>query len=290
MKTIAGVTLGGERGLHAPAMAGSIFYDRDMSVSDHKQGIFNEEKVMAALKAQTEWSEKTGVPEMVDIVASTPEAIKRYIDFVTSHTQAPILIDGSSEEVRLAGLQYCKDKGIVDRAIYNSISSHSTEDELGAIKASGCTNAVLLAYNPTDFSAEGKRKVVFDTLLPMADKAGIKNPIIDTAVIDLPSLGVSSNLIMELKSEGFLVGNSPHNAISRWVGLKSKMGKEAVKPCSATANSVAAAWGADFILYGPIRHAELVFPPVAMVIAALGQLPMEKGKMPSMNHPMFKIA
>ncbi len=68
-----------------------------------------------------------------------------------------------------------------------------------------------------------------------------------------------------------------------------KMGEQVVKPCTASAMAVAAALGADFVLYGPVEDAKIVFPAVAMVDVALSQIAMERGVKPEKVHPRYKI-
>jgi len=75
-----------------------------------------------------------------------------------------------------------------------------------------------------------------------------------------------------------------------WRGLKPKFGKEAVKPALSSSCVMAAAVGADFILYGPIKDAKIVFPAVAMVDAAYGYLATESGGRLDRSHPLFRIA
>lgn len=93
-----------------------------------------------------------------------------------------------------------------------------------------------------------------------------------------------------MEKYGLVVGTAAHNALGTWPGLRKKMGKEAVKPCTAVLDALTTAWGGDFVIYGPIANAGLVFPAVTMVDACLGQLRLEAGQMPGPNHPLFKIA
>lgn len=68
------------------------------------------------------------------------------------------------------------------------------------------------------------------------------------------------------------------------------MGRQAIYPSIAAASVIPMAVGADFVMYGPIEHAEYVFPSVAMTDAEYGQLRIEPGKMLDSSHPIFKIA
>ena len=58
----------------------------------------------------------------------------------------------------------------------------------------------------------------------------------------------------------------------------------------ASACAITVACGANFVLYGPISHADYVFPAIAMVDAAFAQLAMEERVMPDPKYPVFKIA
>jgi tetrahydromethanopterin S-methyltransferase subunit H len=94
----------------------------------------------------------------------------------------------------------------------------------------------------------------------------------------------------ELKDEtGLPVGCGAHNAVALWRGLKTKMGEHAVKPCLASVNAATTAVGADFILYGPIDDAKVVFPAVAMVDTAYSQTLMEKKVQIPKDHPRYRI-
>jgi len=103
-----------------------------------------------------------------------------------------------------------------------------------------------------DFTSAGRISAVKE-LVNRRLEFGIAKPLIDTCVIDLPSLGPALPALFELKDEmGLPTGCGAHNAVSLWRGSKNKMEERAVKPCLASVNAAAAAVGADFILYGPI--------------------------------------
>jgi tetrahydromethanopterin S-methyltransferase subunit H len=125
----------------------------------------------------------------------------------------------------------------------------------------------------------------------MAQSAGIEKPLIDTVVLDIPSLGMACRAIHELRKEfGLPVGSGAHNAVGTWKGLKKKMGKQATDPSMAAACAITIAAGANFVLYGPIEFADYMFPTLAMVDAAYAQLSIEDGNRPDPQHPIFKIA
>lgn len=293
--SINGIPMGGEMGENPTVLIGSIFYDRHRIVQDMNLGIFDEARAEELIKRQDEWATKTGCPAMIDVIGSTPEAIKRYLAFVVAVSDSPFLVDGSSPAVRLAGMEWCAENNLLERAVYNSLSAESKQEEFAALQELGCKSAILLCMNATDFTLKGRLRVLEGDgspgLLERARAAGIENLLMDPGIVDIPSMGTAQGFQAHVKEKhGAIVGAAPHNAISCWTGLRSKFGQQAVRPCTAVTDALMTAWGGDFVLYGPIAHAQLAFPVVAMVDAALGQLRLEEGYLPSMNHPMFKIA
>jgi tetrahydromethanopterin S-methyltransferase subunit H len=227
---------------------------------------------------------------MLDIVGSTPGAIKKFLAFAAEVAEVPVLIDSPMIEARVAGLEYAKETGIIDRVVYNSLILQHKQEELQKIKDTGLDSAILLAYDPKAFTTIGRIEAIRE-LLRVAHKIGINKPLIDTCVLDIPSLGMALRSLFDLKNElGLPTGCGAHNAVSTWRGLKGKMGKEAIKPVIASASAITAAVGADFVMYGPIEDSRYVFPAVAMTNAAFGFLLVEKKERLDRKHPLFRIA
>jgi len=288
---VGDVTVGGRLGESPTVLVGSIFYYRQRSLDFKEEtGEFNQLECERLTKAQEEFSDKTGLPCMLDVVLPSKKWISKVLGFVTSITDSPIFLDAASAEIRLAALDYAKQTGILDKCVYNSLSPESKVTEFDKIKEVGLKSAVLLAFDTKNMTAAG-RVAAIKQLLPSATQSGIEKIFIDAAVLDVPTLGSAFKAIFDVKNElGYPAGCGAHNAIGTWKGLRMKMGLQAVKPCSAVANALTIAAGADWILYGPIEDAPYVFPSVAMVDAAFAQLLIERGKAPSPSHPIFKIA
>jgi len=148
---------------------------------------------------------------------------------------------------------------------------------------------VLLTFT-SDITTKGRLNT-FKKLLDAVTKVGVRNILVDTCVIDVPSLGLAMHAIFKIKDEfGYPAGCGAHNAVATWRGLKKKMGEIAVKPALAVANTIPVVVGADFILCGPIEHADIVFPTIAMIDAIYGFMLREKGIMVGREHPLFRIA
>jgi tetrahydromethanopterin S-methyltransferase subunit H len=289
--TVGKVRIGGTIGENPTVLIGSIFYYGQKNLNFREEtGDFNRKKCERLIKLQEEFSDKTGLPCMFDVVFSSKKWINLIIDFITSVTDAPILLDAPSAEIRLAALDYARESGIQDRCVYNSLNPESKKAEYDKLKEVRLQAAVLLAYNTKDITSGGRVSSI-KQLLPQAIESGIEKILMDACVLDVPTLGLAFKAIFDLKNElGYPAGCGAHNATETWRGLKTKMGSEAAKPCAAVANTLTIAAGADFILYGPVEDAPFVFPAVAMVNVAFAQLLIEKGELPLSTHPIFRIA
>lgn len=286
---IGGIRVGGYPGANPTVLIGSAFYHGHKVNVDEETGEFDTEEAEKRIRAQDEFSELTGNPCMLDVVGATPQAIEKHLEFAAQVTQAPLLIDGTTVDVRLAGLEYVAKAGLADRVVYNSIQPGIGDEELSAIGNAGVQSAILLTYYLQDFTAKGRVQAVRE-MLPRLQEAGIKELIVDTCVMDLATMGQACSAMHDIKNEfGLPVGGGVHNAVAMWKGLKKKMGAEAEKPCTASALALAVGVGADFLMYGPVEDAKYAFPAVAMVDTMLSQLFVERGGRLEKTHPRFRI-
>jgi len=292
MRSVCGINMGGDPGETPALLAGSIFYDRQKIVTDPIAGLFNKNEAKKMIDLQSKWSEMTGIPCCADVIASTPEAMKTYLDFVVENFDGPIMVDGTSGAVKIAGIRHMAAKDLSNRVIYNSISPESTREEFKAIGECGVKAVVVLLVECADFSAESKIKMMTkkDGLIAKLKTEDVTEFLVDPGIIDLPSIGIAVEVMSKAKEMGYLPGTAAHNAISTWSGLKTKIGDNFKKPATAVVNALTVAWGGEFVIYGPMGLADTVFPAVAMVEAALAQSTMERGKCPDLSHPLFRIS
>ena len=102
---ISGVKIGGLPGLNPTVLISSIFYNKDKLVLNAMKGEFDKNAAEDSLSLLATMTEKTGNPTMLDIVATTPESIVKYLEFLVDATEFPLIIDGSdSPAVNSAGL------------------------------------------------------------------------------------------------------------------------------------------------------------------------------------------
>ncbi len=286
---IGGVNVGGRPGAVPTVLIGSIFYHGHDVHTNEDRGEFDADETLKRIQLQDDFSERTGNPCMLDVVGSTPESMERHLEFAATATTSPLLIDGTTTDVRLAGLRYAADAGLADRVVYNSVQPDIKDDELQALSDSGVGNAIFLTYSMMDFTAKGRVQAVRD-LLPKLHEAGIRKLMVDTCVLDLATMGQAFSAMHDIKEEfGLPVGGGVHNAVAVWKGLKTKMGPQAVKPCTAASLALSVGVGADFLLYGPVEDAPYAFPAVAMANTALSQLIVEGGERIDKSHPRYRI-
>ena len=294
---IGNVKIGGQPGELPTVLIGNIFYKGMPEVTDHKKGEFDRKAARRWVKTAEELSEKTGTPHLVDVMAMYPEAMKKYIMFISSHSDNVFLIDGVNSETRVAALKTVEELGLQNKTILNAISPQSTETELEAIRESKVDAAILLAYNDLDFSPEGRVSILkgFSKdvgLLKTAREAHIKKILVDTVVFDVPSIAYAAKAIRIVKNElGYPAGCSPANATYDWRRSRGKLLRRGFAASNASAHAIAQFNGADFLIYGPIKQAINLMPACAMNDAIIAYYAMRKleTKPRVSYHPLYKI-
>lgn len=298
---IGGVKIGGNPGETPTVLAGTIFYGGHGIVSDSTKGTIDSKAAEKLINKQDEMSEMTGNPVMIQVFAESEIAMEKYLDFITARTDAPFLIDSTQSDVRIAGLRYAEEVGLIDRAIYNSINVAASDEEIGALQEIHHDCAVVLAFNPQDASISGRRAVLETGtssfgrgLLDLCEEIGVTKPLIDTATTAMGA-GAGSSASFTFVSKtlyGHPVGSGIHNAPSSWAWIRKhrKTNKDAFRVCDVASNIIVQTMGANFLLYGPIENADLVFPTIAMAdILSAESAKLELGLEPSENHPYKKL-
>jgi len=150
--------------------------------------------------------------------------------------------------------------------------------------------AILLAYNAHNPTLQGRLEIV-QQLLDAAAEAGVKQCLIDTTVIDLPDPGPAAKAIHLVKEKyGLPAGCGAHNAIDRWNSPKH-LEPTMYASAATVANVVPITMGANFMLYGPLEHAPLVYTPCALADAYVGYCARQEfGTAPlTDSHPLRRI-
>lgn len=292
---VGGVKLGGQPGELPTVLIGSLFHMGHKIVRNREKGVFDREEAERLIRLQEEFSEKTGNPCMVDVVAETNEALEKYVDFISGFTNIPILINGPDASVRLHASNYAKEVGLLNRIVYNSINFAVSEEEIENIKEIGLKASVIQAFNPRNTWPEGMLKILKGTpemegLLDKALRAGIEKPMVLTSVYDVPSIGPAVRALYIVKSEfGLPAGTAPVGVVGQWEKVE-ELGHNAKRVCRGGTVALAQSLGANFIIYGSMAKAENIFPVSAMIDASILYNSKKLGVKPlTKNHPFFKI-
>jgi tetrahydromethanopterin S-methyltransferase subunit H len=253
--------IGGQPGENSTVLFGGV---RKITKAD-------EEELKKYLKIQKQLSEETGNPASVDLFIRKREHVANRIGFIANQISEPFLLDlpWGGLELKQAVLEYVAENKLQDRIIYNSINPVTNEEEVELLKKYGIKSAILLASDITCPNTDGSLSILEKKLIPYAEKAGIKNMLVDPgtrAFDDDNSAGEVLRSIMTIKSEtGLPTGCAMINLVESWDYFKDIKDKNGYAESIAAANSVAQLMGANFLIYGPLNLAEKLFPSVKML-------------------------
>ncbi|NHW44166.1 MAG: tetrahydromethanopterin S-methyltransferase subunit H [Candidatus Verstraetearchaeota archaeon] len=286
---ISGVRVGGQPGENPTVVIGSIFYRGDKTSDE--SGKVDKEAAQALIAKYEEVCDKVGLPCMLDVVCTRAENARKRLEFAADATKMPILIDYINDEAAVSALEAARELGIIDRVLLNSFNPETKGHVYQKAREVGLRAGVALTYSSRAVISYKERVRLLESLIPKMKEAGVEKILIDTVVMDLVTLGLACRAIYEVKSRyGYPCGCGAHNAIAMWRSLKQRKDRVLMAACSAVANALPVAVGADFVLFGPISDAEFMVPAIAIVSASYGQVLMEDGRRPPPSHPRFKIS
>jgi len=84
------------------------------------------------------------------------------------------------------------------------------------------------------------------------------------------------------------VGSGIHNAVSSWPWL-SKKEMTVRKGCDAAAGAMQLLAAADFLLYGPIESADIIFPAAALADILIAEAVRDLEITPGEGHPLHRL-
>jgi tetrahydromethanopterin S-methyltransferase subunit H len=300
---VGGFHVGGQPGEYPTVLASSMFYDKHKVVINHITGEIDTELAETQWNVQVELSDQTSVGYWNQLIAETETAMQKYIDW---HLEiAPgiaFLVDSSVPAVRMFAAKYATEVGAGDLAVYNSVNASALPEEWEAIGQTDVNSAIVLAFNPTDVSVKGRIDMLTtggtgqeQGLLKSSEEAGITRPLLDVASLAL-GVGAGQSIRSMVGFKGVLglpTGGGPHNIPDAWTWLRRyrKDGHPEVwEPCSIGANMICGIVGADYLLYGPIDLATIIFPATAMIDIMVQESTTELGVEPQTeNTPLSKL-
>ncbi|MCL4474932.1 MAG: hypothetical protein M1508_01720 [Nitrospirae bacterium] len=257
-------SMGGAVGEYPTAVLGTLFFSGQKLLADPEKGIFDKAEAVGQIRRCEDAAGKSGVSLFLDVVAETPTAMKSYLEFVIQNTSLPFLIDGSSDEVRLAGIETVRKHSALERAVYNSIGTDTVKEEMEVLTRYTPAAIVISAVDPMDFGLESSLSIVrqMKEVLPRHVRRRL---LLDVGFLDEASVKISAKIAREVRKRTALpVGGAPCNGLYMWEALKSRGEGAFMAALSATLGYVTA-FGLDFLFVGPLRNVEFVAPAVGAV-------------------------
>lgn len=287
---IGNVEIGGQPGERPTVLIGSIFFGGHAIVRDRQRGSFDEAKARALLEREAAVAEETGNPRIIDVIGDTGEALIRCLEFVAMQSDVPLLVDSPDRQARLEAVRYFCGTEVMPRLIYNSIDEHHTEEELATLRECGVRSTVLLALSHRAMRPSDRLALLRQSLLPAAERAGVECILVDTGVLDIPSISWATKAIQLVKDElGYPAGCAPANAIYMWEKLRTK-GSPALEAAASVALTLPQSFGADFVFYGPVRNAPWAYLAAATMDAMIAHTGRLNKVRPLVDtHPLYRI-
>ncbi|RLG49404.1 MAG: hypothetical protein DRN96_09665 [Thermoproteota archaeon] len=268
-------------------IVGSIFHKGDKLVVDERRGVFRKADAENLVNRAAEVAESVGMEFALDVIVPSAGAVPSYLGFAAS-TVGTVLLDPLSKEAALEGLRYASEIGLQSKLVYNSISLKTSREILEAMAEHRVKRAVLMAFS-YDLALTSTGRVRAAEELLATTKGVVEEAWVDTAVLDIPSVGVALKAAKLLKEKhGVLVGCSPHNAVSGWRAAR-KLPLTVRRALSASLCALAASQGVDFVIVGPLHYVLITAPCMAAAMAAEAQVRLEEGEEVSEAHPRYKL-
>lgn len=288
--TIGNIKIGGQPGENPNVCIGSVFYAGHSALLDEKTGKIDKKLVEQELNEFVDVCEKNSIPFIIDIVGSYEKPLYKECIYISDLVDCPFLVDGLNDSSRVPVMEKLAENGLLDRAILNSIDESTKDESLEKFKEIGVKNAVILTFGSRYVFPKQKLKFLRETLLPKANKAGIENCLIDTGVLDLPSISINANTSFMIKNEfGLPAGCAPANAVYAWKSVK-QFGKEARISAITSASIYCIVSGSDFVLFGPIKFGKYIVPSVALIVSMNSYYRKRVlRKEIAENNPLYKI-
>lgn len=290
---VGDTVIGGPFGAHTGLLVGSIFYDGHSLVGDALAGTFDEDRAGTLVGRIEDLGRRYGVQMALDVIAASPESMSRCLEFVARRSVLPMLINATEPEVRIAGLEAADDLGVLDRCIFASLNEDTADEELEALSAHRPAGVMVLACDVIDPTPESTCRLLDERYLPMLGQIGVDVPIVDTGVMDPPSVGLAIRSIEAVRQRyGFPAGCAFSNAFPQWSAIRA-LGRPWSDISLASALVACRAAGADFLHYGIVERAAVAAHAAGTVEVFYGYAARElDGEVLPEHHPiraMFRL-
>ncbi|TET57846.1 MAG: hypothetical protein E3J52_09645 [Promethearchaeota archaeon] len=248
-----------------PILIGTIFYQNETLVDRKNPEIFNTQKAMKRIETHQSLSKKYKIPNLLEISATTPKSMIRYLEFYLDHFNPPFILGGNFES-RVAGIEYLTENGIKsDQYIYNTISNLKNKKEIEIIQKHKLKSVVILILGSENMSSTQRYAYITEKSQPNnmsiingLKKIGIEKLWIDGGVVNLESLAhILETHQLVSTSLKLPVGTAPNLFLFQYSSPRLNI-KYHTRYRRASIMFIAT-WFSNFIFYGAIEDAKESF-------------------------------
>ncbi len=248
-----------------PILIGTIFYQNETLVDRKNPEIFNTQKAMKRIETHQSLSKKYKIPNLLEISATTPKSMIRYLEFYLDHFNPPFILGGNFES-RVAGIEYLTENGIKsDQYIYNTISNLKNKKEIEIIHKHKLKSVVILILGSENMTSTQRYAYITEksqpnnmSIIDGLRKIGIEKLWIDGGVVNLESLAhILETHQLVSTSLKLPVGTAPNLFLFQYSSPRLNI-KYHTRYRRASIMFIAT-WFSNFIFYGAIEDAKESF-------------------------------
>ncbi|MFX1325173.1 MAG: hypothetical protein ACFE8N_09455 [Promethearchaeota archaeon] len=178
-----------------PILIGTMFYQNQTIIDRKNAEFFDSSKAKKRIDNHLELSKKYNIPSLVEISATTPGSMIKYLEFYLDNYEPPFVLGGNFES-RIAGIEYLIEQGIdPEKFIYNTISNLKNTQEVEALKKYNIKSVVILIIGSENMTSTqryeyitGKNQPNDVSILEGLEIIGVEKIWVDGGVINLESL------------------------------------------------------------------------------------------------------
>ena len=249
----------------APVLIGTMFYQGQTLVDRKDELQFNESKARKRIDAQKSLASQYKLSDLVEISATTPDGMVKYLDFYLDYYNPPFVLGGSFE-ARIAGIEYLNERGIKpEEYIYNSISNLKNTKEIEYLQKYRIKSVVVLILGSNNMRSNQRYAYITENNQPGNDniidglkKIGIEKIWVDGGVIDIESyLYILETQRIVSSALKLPVGTAPTLFLFRY--SSPRLNKKFHTKARKASVIFLASWYSNFIFYGAIEDARESF-------------------------------
>jgi len=248
-----------------PILIGTIFYQGETIFDRNDEKIFDQQKAKKRIDLHFSLSKTYNIPSLIEISATNPDAMIKYIDFYLDNYKPPFVLGGTFES-RMVAIEHLKERGIKSNEyVYNTISNLKNKQELEVLKRCKINSVVVLILGSENMNSSQRYASITrkdqpgnTSIIEGLKQIGIEKIWVDGGVISLDSLANILELHQLVSTSLKLpVGTAPNLFLFKYSSPSLNL-KFHTKYRRASIMFIAS-WFSNFLFYGAIEDAKECF-------------------------------